>query len=425
MDPIEKMLRDEREKRNNMTAPASMEKSLTEALQYTAPQKKPRKKTVMKIVVLVAAILLFSLTSYNYPALAYYSKKMIGFEGVPNLTLAVLNEQEKGQVIDKSVTLSDGTVFTIDGIMTDENQFILFYTLANSNGVKMEFPFMHVSGFLSNARKSHGTGKSNDDGTVFKGIAHFTPINLFAKNLTLKIGYEGIEENEISFKHDPNKAMATNFKQKINQSFTVDQGKLTFSTITATPTSTIITGKSTVKNLDKLNSTFDRVKLIANGEEVIQSGFGYHTEITGTEFDITYNALREDTETLSVMIQDFVGYDVIDKTISLEKVSDSPITLIKEKELLIKEINQIDNHVEITIATDENVLLDGVTIEAKNGETSLKTTIGEDYVDNKDGEMMKERTLVFESNELPYTMNVKGIHHLKPYYQSFDIPVKK
>src|SRR5690625_1978989 len=101
MDPIEKMLRDEREKRNNMTTPASMERTLTEALQYTAPQKGSKSNVVMKIAVIVAAILLFSLTSYNYPALAYYSKKMIGFEGVPNLTLAVLNEQEKGQVIDK------------------------------------------------------------------------------------------------------------------------------------------------------------------------------------------------------------------------------------------------------------------------------------------------------------------------------------
>lgn|SRR5690625_310581 len=424
MDPIEKKLYEEGKRRNKITAPISMEKTLSMAIEQTAPYKKREQNLSMKLAITVVAVLLFSLTTYNYPALAYYSKKIIGFDGVPDLTLSVLNEQEKGQVIDKSIILSDGTTFTVDGIMTDENQFILFYTLTNPNGVKDTFPLMHVSGFLTKSRQSHGTGASNDSDTEFKGIAHFTPINLFAKNLTLTIAYEGIESNKISFKHDPNKAMATNFKQKINQSFTVDQGQLKFSSITATPTTTIISGTSTVKNIDKLDSNFNLVKLIANGDEVIQTGFGYETGILGTEFEIEYNALREDTETLSLMIQDFVGYDEIDKTILLEHLHEQPINLIGQKELFVSEVHQTKDTIEIKIATEKNILLDGVSIETESGGVTLKTTVDEAYIEYDNREMMKERTLVFETDKLPHSLNIKGLHHLKPYFQSIDILIE-
>ena len=69
---------------------------------------------------------------YNYNGFAYYGKKIMGFDDLMSGTLAELNEEGMGQTIGKSVLLEDGTEFTVDGIMTDANQLILYYTLTNT-----------------------------------------------------------------------------------------------------------------------------------------------------------------------------------------------------------------------------------------------------------------------------------------------------
>ncbi len=60
--------------------------------------------------------------------MAYYSKKILGVDPVLNGTLKQLNEEGLGQPVDETITLTNETKFTVNGVMTDENQLILFYT---------------------------------------------------------------------------------------------------------------------------------------------------------------------------------------------------------------------------------------------------------------------------------------------------------
>src|SRR5690625_3587076 len=178
MKSIEKKLTEEREKIDNITAPPELAEKLSGALDNIPAKRKRNNSFFMKIA--VAAIIFIVFTGYNYNALAYYSKKILGFDDIIHDTLKALNEADMGQVIDESLKLEDGTTFTIDGIMSDENQFVLFYTITNPNGVEsIDLPFLTISGFMTTSSRNHGSGIYSDDGTEYKAIDHFEPIKPF------------------------------------------------------------------------------------------------------------------------------------------------------------------------------------------------------------------------------------------------------
>ena len=55
------------------------------------------------------------------------------------------------------------------------------------------------------------------------------------------------------------------------------------------------------------------------------------------------------------------------------------------KELWVKDVSMTSHGVEITIATDDDVMLDGVSIETQKELTPLKTTVNQIYADQEDG----------------------------------------
>src|SRR5690625_7156654 len=79
--------------------------------------------------------------------------------------------------------------------------------------------------------------------------------------------------------------MTTHVKQAIKESITVNQGKVTFSSITASPTVTVISGTANFQNIP-----FEQIKLIANGETIAWQGSRTSTGLR-TTFSIRYDAL--------------------------------------------------------------------------------------------------------------------------------------
>lgn len=114
------------------------------------------------------------IVGYNYNAFAFYGKKLIGFDELITGTLKDLNEEGMGQIIEKKTTLVDGTELTINGIMTDANQMIIYYTLANPVGIedttttRNDFWASKITGFLTNASAESGVSSINDAGTELK-----------------------------------------------------------------------------------------------------------------------------------------------------------------------------------------------------------------------------------------------------------------
>ncbi|MFV8829926.1 DUF4179 domain-containing protein [Alkalihalobacterium sp. APHAB7] len=429
MSNIEKRLEEEKKRLDNMTAPEELEARLRGALENRTTVKKPKRKTPLFGAAAVA-LLFMVIVGYHYNGFAYYGKKLFGFDEVITGTLKELNEEEMGQIIDKQKQLADGTMFTVDGIMTDANQLILYYTLTNPNGLSYDdhFRFYRMTGFLTNSIAVGGQSLLNEEENEIKGMMSFEHVSPFSKELTLQFSYQSLNgqtiEDTISFPYNPNQAMQTEIKQSIRKTVNVDQGKVTFHSITATPTMTVIDGKLQVDNFDRVNYALGGIDLVANDEVVQQLGGGSTSSIRGINFDIRFDALPQPLQSLELVMKQFVGYEKLDQTINLAKTGENPISLFDGKLLWITDVSTTTTGTEITIATEDDVMLDGVSIKARDKITELRTIVNQTELKLDDGTILKQRTLLFDTVGEPELLVIEGMHYMKRYNKTIVIPIK-
>lgn len=427
---VEQRLAEEKMRTEFITAPEELEMRLRNALN-SAPAKKP--KRISPIWKIAAVILLVTVISGNhYNAFAYYGKQLFGFdELIHGTTLQQLNDKGMGQSVDKKTTLADGTELTINGIMADANQFIMYYTLTNPNGLEVmsndSFRPSQISGFLTESNVASGTSIINEDHTEIKGTMSFDSVSPFSKKLTLHY-WQQLEENgqmtegTVTFPYNPNDAMQTQIKQSINKKVKVDKGTITFKSITATPTMTVIKGNLNVENFDRVRLGLHGIQLLANGTPVGILSSGNKSSLGGSTFDIRFDTLPKELESLELVVKEFVGYQQLDEQLSLASYGDEPFT-IGEKELWVSNVSKTSQGVEITIATDEDVMLDGVSIETNGEITALTTTLNQQEAKQADGKLMKERTLLFDTQSVPEALLIKGMHYLKAYNKVIKIRI--
>lgn len=428
MNHVEERLTEEKKRIDSITAPEELEAKLRSALLVARPTRRQRIAPVWKAA--AVALFLIVIFGYHYNAFAYYGKKLLGFDELISGTLQELNEQGMGQVVDKKTTLSDGTELTINGIMADANQLIMYYTLTNPKGIKDDgghiFWPTKITGFLTNSNPESGTSLQNEEHTEVKGTMSFEPVSPFSKKLTLNYFDKNLNEqfieHSISFPYDPNQAMQTEVKQSIRKTVKVDKGTVNFQSITATPTMTMIKGKLNVDNFDRLPSALDGIELIANGMPVEMLGGGHESSPTGRKFDIRYDVLPKPLKSLELVMKEFVGYQKLEQRLALSSAGKEPFSL-EGKELWVKNVSVTSEGVEITIATEDDILLDGVSIETQSGTITLKTTIRQTETKLDDGTILKERTLLFDSQAKPEYLHIKGMHYMKVYNETIEIPV--
>lgn len=428
MSNVEKRLAEEKKRMDSIRAPEELETRLRRVLNRTPPKKTNRLGLILKL----AAVALFLVVSvgYHYNAFAFYGKKLLGFDELLSSTLKELNEEGMGQPIEKQTKLEDGTVLTINRIMTDANQLILYYTLNNPNGLDEgtsdHFRPSRITGFLTNSRVESGTSLMNEEQTELIGTMFFEPVNPFSKTLTVHFWQnDQMTEGSISFPYQPNKAMQTQLKKSIKKTLKVDKGTITFNSITATPTMTVVKGTLNVENFHRVHFALGGIELRANGTPVELVGGGSQSlPLRGFKFDIRYDTLPEQLDSLELVLKEFVGYQRLEEKISLASLGKEPIE-INGKELWVKAVTTTSQGVEVTIATDEDVTLDGVSIETQSGITPLKTTVNQIYTEQENEREMKERTLLFDTTVNPEYLLIKGMHYMKPYKKVIEIPVKK
>lgn len=388
MNNIEKRLADEKKRMESITVPDELEMRLRSALNKAAPKRTKRITAFWKIAAVLLVVVVLSGNNYN--AFAYYGKQLLGFDELIQGTLKQLNDEGMGQIVDKKTYLEDGTELIINGIMTDANQLIMYYTLTNPNGIEEQqgdhFRLSKISGFLTDSNVGGGSSLINEDHTEMKGTMSFDSVSPFSKKLTLhfwQILQNGqMAEGTITFPYNPNAALQTKIKQSINKSFKVDKGTITFRSITATPTMTVINGTLNVANFDRVRLALDSIELKANGIPIEIIGSGIQSSFRGMKFDISYDTLPKQLDSLELVMKQFVGYEKLNERISLASLSDEPF-ILAGKELWVKKVSTTSKGVEITIATAEDVMLDGVSIETENEITSLKTTVNQKLTEQK------------------------------------------
>jgi hypothetical protein len=182
MNEFESIFEQEKIDLKGVEIPEELEERLRKALDQKAVVKK-KKYNIGKIA---AACLVLLLIGYNFDSLAFYSKKIIGYNDVMNGTLKQLNELGKGQIIDEKYVFKNGVTILVDGIMLDESQLLVFYTIESPAGESDEMmPMFGLKGLLRQYSPESGQGIRNSTNTELKGVQSFEAPHFFEKTLEL------------------------------------------------------------------------------------------------------------------------------------------------------------------------------------------------------------------------------------------------
>ncbi len=129
-----------------------------------------------------------------------------------------------------------------------------FYTIEDPSGnVDDYMPLMEIKGLFKVYHSQSGQGQMNDEKTIMKNLHSFQAPLFFEKTLQLNLSLMKngtMEDGEISFRIDRNKAMGHTLKKSINKTVKAERTHIRFESILASPTKTVING--TIQNIFEL-----------------------------------------------------------------------------------------------------------------------------------------------------------------------------
>ena len=433
MNDIEKLLNENSQEINNLKTPDEMESRLYNALKEN---RKAPKLHSWKLKVAVF-LLSFVLVGYNANTLAYYAKNIVGYDNVMNLTLQNLNEQGRGQVIDKSYTFENGVKVTLDGIMLDDNQLLVFYTLTDTDK-QMEIleldTFDSMDGLIGSHRIKGGHGEYNDEWTQIVWNVEFERPYFFERKIdwNFSITEDNVRENgQISFVIDRNKAMGSSLKKSINEKVKVEDREINIKSILASPTRTTV--KGSLQNTFELakdyfnGETWKRetieIQVLADGEELQKQGGNMSTDHKGVTFSYDYDALPSDTQKLELEITKFSADYAVDYKIPIDENIKDKVLNIHKQEIVIKEVSPKGNETYITFTSEESTSLTRVFLLIDGNITELDSTATNDYEKHKDGRYTHTRTMKFKGSGKDMSLLIEGIKHNLDYNKVIDIDI--
>lgn len=434
MNRIEEMLNIKKEELEQIEAPQEMEMRLQDALKNHHAKTKIMSLWKAKVA---AAVILVILVGYNFDTLGYYGKKLMGYDEILNGTLKQLNDLGKGQDIGKSYKFKNGVVFTLDGIMLDDNQLLVYYSVKDPSGkvdeINLKSP-MYINGLFGRYMMNSGYGNMNDTKTEIHNVDSFEKPKLFEKKLSIEIELTNDKEKEtgeISFIIDRNKAMGHSLKKIINEKVKVDETLIHFNTITASPTTTVIKGsvegivnlaEDTIKG-ERFRPNDMQVKLIADGKDVAPQSSGMSTDLKGITFYEGYDALPTDLKELQLVLVSFGADHDVKKQIELTKGSKNKTTEIMDQNIQINNVYEENGDTYINITTSETTVLTRVHLIIDGKSVELNNTILDKHDKKEDGMLLHTRTLHFPGKGSKLQMNIERMTYSKIYNKVINIKI--
>lgn len=420
---------------NIIKAPTELEARLRNALEHV-PTKKRNTNRAMTWAVSSAAALLLIVGTYQYPAFAYYGGKLLNKIELTSLSFSEVAEQGYGQKVNKSKTLDDGTVITINGVIADDNALLMYYTIDRTAGSvftdnsSIRYNVGKMQGFLTDSDPKEGSGNYSKDETQYEGVYKFEPVSPFSRTLTVTFS-EWLDNGErasypISFKFEANKAMNSMLEEDISKSVPVDQGTVHYDSITASPTSTIVKGY--FEMADEGYPIFPgKTKLYVNGTEV--KAWGMRSDRFAEKgipgFELEFDVLPTDKlETIDLVLENFAGYQRVEEPISLATPSDQSIKIGNEK-VWIRSVTKTETGYDIVIARKQFTILETENLSVQAGGIVVPVSsisISRPW-DLKNGNILWEQTYSFITTEEPTSLLLDGFHYIKTYDKTISIPV--
>lgn len=429
---IESMLRSKKSELDGIEVPGELESRLRGAL-----NKRPvRSGTRIDWRVLVAGLILALLVGYNFDAVAYYGKKLVGYDQVMNGTLRQLNELGKGQIINKSCTMPSGVMVTLDGIMLDANQLIVFCSLRNPHGslegIDLQSSFL--KGSFGRYSMNNGEGNLNNSKNEIRWTFKYdAPLFLERK---LKYDFSVInagrqEAGSISFRLNRDKAMGRTLKKSLNKTVGAGSDRMTIESVVASPTTTVINGS--LQNIAELGMNqilgermrprdFD-IQLIANGKTMTAMSEGMSTDMHGIRFRSEFDALPSKLEKLQIRIVSFGADHDVKQRVNLDKAKEDVPIRVLNQDVTINRIFESNGDLYITITSEESVILTRIYAMMDDRKVSLLETIDEKLDKKQDGTIYRTRTLHFKGTGEKLALDIQRMAYTTNCNKTINVPL--
>lgn len=432
MNNVEEWLSTKKSEIDQMQVPDEMELRLRTALERRQVQPSTKRNWKPRIAILCILALL---VAYQSDTLAFYGKKLIGYDPIMNGTLQQLNELGKGQSINKSYTYKNGVVLSLDGIMLDDNQCLAYYSIKNPHGkLDTGSANIYIKGMFSEYMMHSSRGIINESETQARYIADFKPPYFFEKELSFVCSIGDSPKREtgsIAFNLDRNQAMGHTLKKELHKSVQVDQTKVRFDTIIATPTTTVIKGTlQTPLGLARAQVLHKRfrpheveVELIANGKKVAYQEAGMSTNLNGITFETKFDALPPDLKDLKINLVSFSADHDVNQQFQLQLGEIKQPNQILGQSLVLEQLYTSEGDTYLTISSEESVVLTKVYLIMDGKRVNLKETIKDEYDKKADGTVIHSRTLHFPGTGQKYQLDIQRMTYAKTYNKNIIIPI--
>ncbi len=433
MKRIEDVLKNEKLMVDEIQVPDELEARLQQALN-NRPAKNKRKNHWIKKAAVVCAVTI--LVGYNFDTLAFYSKRLVGYDQIMDGDLKELNELGKGQIIEKSYTFTNGLEVILDGIMLDKNQMLVFYRMKAPDG-KLELLDTHINmefkGLIGVYSSRGGQGELDEKNGEVKWVQSYEPPMFLEKTLRLVMRTSNgnmIEEGEITFKVDREKAMGFTLKKSLNKTIGAGDERITFESLIASPTQTTI--KGSIQNIVELAR--DQIKgermmpqnltisLVVNGKKIAHQSAGMSTDFKGITFHQEFAPLPEEIESLEIHLESFSVNRDVNQKFSLNKKEKNQIIKVLGKEIQINQIQESEEDTLVTITTKDDVRLSRVSLLVNDEKIDIEETLEGDYV-KTDGAILHTRTLGFPAKGADPVLFIERMTYTEDFGEVIRVPL--
>lgn len=424
MIDVEEALYKKKDEVEMLEIPDNMEQKLRDALS---------KKSIRLPISGIAGVLIFALIfSYSFDVLAYYGKKITGYDKIMSGSIKKLNEDGRGQEINKSCVFSNGVEVTLAGIMFDGEELVAFIKIHNTKDkLSSNIPLCTLKGLKPSgySRKSEQIVFNDDYTAVVK--ESFEAPKFYEKWMKIDIVYtnSGMSEiQSIPFTLNRNEAIKQEIKEDIGKQVLIGDYNIKFDYISASRMSTKINGKiiplndNVAKGFNKSNNfgDFEGPNLVfdiaANGENVIRST-GARSSSSGGDISFTNEseAMPEGLRILELKNIRLEWLKYVDKEIDI--TLDTRNEVITD-DLIIKKVELENDTMNVTISSKGIPM-----IGAFEGGTQLEQINFDEFkYDGRSNELV-DRVYKFKGNVKNMKLRVDWIRYSEITDKSIEIPV--
>jgi hypothetical protein len=436
MMDIEKALKEQKKQIDQINAPAELKPRLETALNAERKRKSQDYRWPLRAA---AAIMVVFLAGYNFNTLAYYGKRMIGFEGLMTDTVSELVNSGLGQDIGTTYAFDNGVNLTIDGVMIDYNNLILFYTFSGDLNFDdpdkiFNLPSVYLKGFFETIEHNHSVGSLDEDNREIKFVSYYDPPRALTRQIKIEsysMGDSGFNLIEDKVIIDRSKAMGKILKQSVAHTFKVGNRDIKIDELIATPTATSITGS--IQNIfqlarDSLSDNRIRpnsisMSLWANGRQVDSQSSSLKTDSKGITFKQDFDVLPEDTKSIQILLESVTADYDVDENFALTMDNGEKNIRINNQHIAILDVWESDSQTCVKIRTEDHLYLSEVFLEVDGTKAELAKTVENQTDKLKSGRIERTRTMYFDKSGEDMNLNIKRITYKTDVYQSVKIKV--